>query len=1281
MHSTTPSTSSTNAICWALIAFSLAILPGCVRTPAETAGLLSEQVVVESPILHINRRTEWILAVPEVTEPQVWVTLEHAGERKLFMGVVRDGVAYELYPVSAASHAWVRAASQGGAVAQVHTSLDGIEVTHPIGYLEVASKDVKWLGGAPDAKSRVVALSPSKMAQERFSAAVIAVGRFDGAAFLSKSKPNIPGEDRVVLLVPDGRLPEDNLVVGWAGEGNPLSLPVGLGERIEVRDLDAEMPRDPRMFLTSVARPLGLDAGVDVVMWEYEGRVYLASSDPGDAMLGQEGALPAAIAEEVMVAANNDSAALLLEAYAAFREGSALGALYFATRADFTSRGNARAGRLRAKSLVGDADRAQWLFSEITRDGGDVEGAEAFYLLRALASEGDLERVFSFAPTARGIYARWPATHRGLAMGRTDELLATLLFARQERLDEAYTLSLSAAKSYEYLGDFLAVARVELLRAAIAAQLGKADEANLEAKRARSHAYHGNDVFSTAEAELELAELHLNQSKYDEAAEVAGYALARMQEIENAAGVNRANIVLALIAQSRSPGSIALKDFEEMFRVAKNLRDDAGMASAASAILLAHGGESLEELAVYGRLLGEGRGISGTPSVVRREQAFASICAQGLLTYLEEVDGAQRAELERACARAVARYKVTVSLVASWIARGWSDWMRGRDEQVASLLGQLSRALDEDWRERNPEVAIHAALLESVVTGKTDGEQIDKVLAQMAKIDAARRAPYSIELAHAMRARGQQDIALRVLTIGALHARAARQKELYGQVTLMRLDALAQAGQYDVLKTAVKEATLRFEKAELAKGLPGAKIALARLEIATHEGDRAGVEQAFAEVFAKAKHLEGPTQMEVVNGTAEVLIEGGYHALAASALERADSLAAGMPIELSNSLETKRQDGVAKYLRATIAAHGGDLAKANASASEAAGLLSDDPAPLACAYRAKSLALLGAFEPSESTRADISRELELLQKMQEPLGRHLVRGGKDQAGVVATLRARAELLYIDGRASDALEVLDELSVAGISPRLDAGQAACERGLYTVMAGDTTTGRELLRACAAASSGWDGSYATAWEFLLGEQPLEIRRQALERTLKLGMSAPTPRNRDQFASLLDATAVVSTPVPTKVEGAFASAKDDLARVKALEAHVDALLDRGAVARAAELLDAHGALFYELDGEWPAHLVRLRAKTNFVNLRPDKNISYITRAQAELPIDTPATLRAEIALLGARSALAAGQWGVATKDLKSAYQYAKEADEKALLAKINALSERFSIPLKSP
>jgi|GEM_PF-3994302 len=1260
----------------------------CARTPAQTAGLLEEQVAVEAPTLIVNPRTEWILAVPAGAreQEQVWVTIEHAGERKLFLGVVRDRVAYELHPVSAASHAWVSAASKAKAKLEVHDSLEGVELTHPIGYLEATSlaepgaKPVKWLGGAPDPRARIVALSPTLMSRQRFSEAVVAVGRMDGASFLSRTSATIPSEERLLLLVPDGHIPDDGLVVGWVGSGNPLPLEA-LGEGIEVRDLDVQMPRELDRFYTSVAAPMGLSAGVDVVMWEYEGRIYLASSDLADAMLGQEGVIPAAIAEEVMVAENIDSAARLLEAFASFREGSALGALYFVNGASFSSRGESRAGELRGLSLMGDANRAQWMMSEVTREGESLDGATIYYLMRALASEGDVERVSAFAPTARGVFARWPAKQRWLALGRTDELVARVMFARQEKLEEAFKLSLSAAKSYENSGDFLAVARVELLRAAIASQLNRPEEANIEAKRARSHAYHGNDVFSTAESELELAELYLKQNKLGEAAEVSGYALARMKQIENKAGINRANVVVALVSQYREPGSVALADFEEMFRVARELRDDTGMASAASAILLAHGGESLEELATYGKLLGEGRGISGTPSVVRREQAFASICAQGLMTYVEEVDAARRDGLARSCERAVARYKVTPALVASWITRGWSDWMRGRKEQVASLLGQLSRTLDDEWRGQNPEIAIHAALLESVATGKTDAEQIDTVLAMMSKIDGARRAPFCAELANAMNARGQQDIALRVLAVGALHARVARQKELVQELTLERLAALARASRFEDLKTARKEAELRFEKDELERGVPGARISLATLQIALHEGNSKGAEAAFAQIVSRAKNIEEPAQMAILNGAAEVLIEGGRAALAAGALDRVESLGAGMPVELSNSLDAKRQRGIAKYLRAAIAASKGDRAKVKTFASSAADLLTDDPAPLASAYRARALQLVGAFESSASGREAILAELALLQKLQEPLGRFLVRGGKDQAGVVATLRARASLLYIDGRADEALAVLDELAVAGISPRLDAGQASCERGIYTAMSGETETGRELLRACAASGGGWEGAQATTWEFLLGSQPLGVRRQALERTSKLEMSAPTPRERDQFEALLAASEFSDSAVPAKVESAYASASGGEKKVRATEAYVDALLDRGKVARASEVVEANSALFYELEGEWPAHLVRLRARVHLVNLRPDKNISYMSRAQAELPLETPAALRAEIALLGAQSALAAGQWGVAAKDLGTAYQYAKEADEKTLLVTINALSERFSIPIKAP
>ncbi|CAN0529392.1 unnamed protein product, partial [Laminaria digitata] len=124
-------------------------------------------------------------------------------------------------------------------------------------------------------------------------------------------------------------------------------------------------------------------------------------------------------------------------------------------------------------------------------------------------------------------------------------------------------------------------------------------------------------------------------------------------------------------------------------------------------------------------------------------------------------------------------------------------------------------------------------------------------------------------------------------------------------------------------------------------------------------------------------------------------------------------------------------------------------------------------------------------------RASVIEELEKMSLAQQPFGRYLVSRGTNQVGVVETARARARLLFVDGRSRESLSVLDALAVAGIAARGDRGRVACERGLYTVVSGELELGLELLRVCATSAGGVEAARARAWEALFTEGTLTVR----------------------------------------------------------------------------------------------------------------------------------------------------------------------------------------------
>lgn len=1245
---------------WALCSTCLISGAGCQRTVIPEAGLSEQRLAtISAPSVLINERSEWIVAHAPTMKRTPWVVVEMDGERKLFWAVERGPRTVELLPVSATSHDWMSRASAGAKGVEFIESLTEANLTRPVGLLETGTQDVVWLGAAPSqgVSAVLVGLDAPEGSRDLLSA-VRGIGSVDAA---SKFTPDLPveldPEDERVFVLIDGPAERRTLKVGVAG-----SAPLELSEAFDVAPI--EWGVDVQKFFANVHQRELLEFGVDVAVVDRGGLYYLMPADPLDA-----GGAHAGLFEVGVQAVDRESAELYLMALGRSQASNPLTAAYLARKSGVKIGDSSYAAGLRAEELLGAAGFVQWMYAAHTLGRERLDAPEFLFLARAALAHGERERALAWSGYAVDVFSRWRSPARDLGMGaaRLAQARAFAMDPSPESLGAGLEAARRASEDYKRGGDAIRAARAEQLASVIASQMGEFEEAILEAGRARSRFYYAHDVYACAQSELEMAELYLGQGLGEEATKLARTGRMRMESLESEVGTARGMVIEALVASRFAPGSVSLAELETAHATASKLGDDYGVVSASSSLVLLHPALEPAALARYGQeLRGARTSVSADIIGGRVERAFATACAQGLVGVVGDDPG-----LAGDCERALEGFVPGDGLVLSWLGKGYSALMQGRADEAKSMGERLEALLGGALVADRPELAARVNLfLAAQARSRGDGDA-EKAFdaaarANVSAIDRNLRAARARSLAADAISRGASERAVWLLEDAGRVADEAGQRELGIESRFELLDVSFDLGEVpdDALEK-IRAASTAKEYNVLARAL----VYEAHASWLAGKPD-VGINKRIDAAIAVVP-VEESVAVRVTD--AEFALARGDVSRAATVIE--DVLLGFSGKEKSSALEAKRLEARALNQRARVQLLRGAFAGAFTDASESAGLVADDPsgASVEIASHAYLLMLQAASDATRAGKAVAGLE-ELVSSQSENLGARVIDPERHR-GAVASARALARAKLLVGDATGAKESLDALALAGLSPRGELARVGCEHGMIAMSIGDFSRGQRELEQCVASTTGLEARWATLASLLYSSEDVGQVRRFVDETLSTFGAKLTPRQRARLELILESSATRPSSRLSKLRRAVERAKGDAKIAAANLALTQELIATGAYEEASSLIEQNKSLYYSLEGDWPAELVRLNVQLRLARLEVAEGAVYLQRALTELDVES-VRLDISINLLAARSILMLGQFQQASPYLRDAKLAALELGDRTMVSAIDDLARRFNL-----
>lgn len=1262
-------------------------LTGCQRTALPEAGLTPDELTVEDARLRLNRRGEWIAAVPQGQSMGRYAVVQANGTSRLFYATARGARTAELLPISPTSAGWVARAAEMDAPITFVDDPRTLQGVRGVGLLDANSESITWLGAQESpVPHAAVLMATQPHADLAIAEMVVSAGRVEGARFtpdpLAQTRP--AGTPCFVVL--DGAVREDDFVVGIAGGELPAtSDEVGM----TIRRVEVRAPSSPEAMVAPALQPLALKAEVDVLLLAGESMWTVIQAEPEDSTMA--GGIAAALAEVPLQVETPEDALRTAHALRAARDGHPWRAFHLAMATKITVQGNAVAGKLRAMELLGAAGAAHWFVRGLTASAEVLQAPELVYLARAALIEGDAQRARTYASLAFDVFGQWSGNARDLGLARALTLLAMSQLAADEDPAKALDQIRRAIALYERAGDEVAMARAELFAASVAQQSGEAKVAMLDLKRARSRFYYANDIFSCAMTEMVLAQMYVEQEAYAQAAEAARYAYLRMKDLEHPVGLNRAEITQMVVQHHSPDAAVKTSEVRAAFEEAVAQRDGRGATSAAAALTMMQASTLPDTLTRYGVWLWRAQQRYAYDAVLPHyAAAFSTSCALGLGNQLAEIDAAMGRAVQVECRRVLRTFEAPVALVRVWLTQGWGALLTGQEDEASAMAEQLKQSLAPRWIDAHPQEAARVYYYRASVARRLEGTAEakaleDAALASLDQLDASVRGLQMVRMAHELIAHGELPAARTLLVRGQDVAQANGQQEVALDAILTRLRTYRHVGvdaeEREQMLMGFREdgATLRGASEQTYKLMR----ALIFTHIAHHQfiaGEdvkaKDSLESAFLAVAPDAR-------MDAIT----VRVEAAELAVLRSDLDDAgefvaevEELANGRGRALTASQRGERLRARADLVVARSALMRGEMERARTVAQGAMERLTDDASSEGVHLRADAIRILGSAASSRQEIAALREELQkMLTLLETSPGADLTGDPSMQRAVIEVVRAKAHLAMLAGDARAALDALDAIAVAGLSPRRDAALAGCERGVALVLVGEVDAGRAELAQCAQVATGWEAAQARLMRAVFEYDTVPGKRELLTTLLDTYRDSIYVRDVARLELMREVSTYEDVAAAEKrARRDLERASTQQAKAEAVEALADLLMAKGQLKSAHDLLEAHDQVFYNLEGDWPGRLVRLQGAYDEAILRPDEALRYLGRASAELPADTTESTRSRIALLRARAALMLGQYSAGAAHLNTAAAYAKDAGARALTTEIQALAKRFFLPM---
>lgn len=1290
-------------LCGGLMSLSLG---ACRQAPYGEAGLSSALLEPARATLGVNVRGEWIWAQASSSdEPVELVVVSAADERKLMYARQFGDRTWSLYPISPTTHAWfARAARDPKAkVASVKPSqIEGL--TDAVGWFD--GKSVRWLGPAPGVEVVAARWAPKLPAGDRGEPArlreVLEAGLLvDEAGALSALDSNTMIKPTLGFISVEGArsvraaLP---LRVLWAAGGEPdlpsltkLGAVIGAGNGELFKSWRPEYAHS----LQADAQPMLRD----MIVYHRESsqepwRVSIQDPWRAQAPVGAV-SWPSLLWEPLEVTDKAELDDVSMALYAAWAGWPLTAWAELGALKSLSVHKNKAAPDWRRWELLGAAQRSPWAVGALMEGKTHWSAPDLYTQGQVYLLEGSFDAAAAQARASITAFLKWPRPARDNGIGRSERLLAQALAASKTQGDKtplAQAMREAARGASYHLagGDSFAAAQAEREAAHYAAQALLWDEAIFYASKARSRFYHKGLASWCAQVELELAMIHAGAGQLAQAKRYVGYASQRFKTLNDPIGLNRAQLVLAILSQREDSTLSRVALFEQVLSAAKLFVDPYAELMATVELSLYRPFESQEAQARLLTSLSDHLFASRLSIWEQRVwDATALVCAYGRPS--DDKPGLQAAREREACERAMDHVIFDRELVQAWRARAFARTQLELDAKpllVALRAGLATQASREPKltlpkaAQVTPAQQLMLTVLEQLVTPNRSDDQTIRAVTETlnAYSDPLLSAQLLLSAGVELEERGQEPLARVLLSQAAKVAAEHRQRELWAEATLKSL--LLQ----DRVEGAIEPAALVSARQEAAR-LGVEPSFMLNLEVFKRYSAGLGDERAALFDDATLSALVFESRLAVLLLAANLAQRHGQWAQAQAHLVRLRRLEAGAPPTFVSSSLGRRLRGESLVLLARQGWQRGELDEVARAVKVAHEVLVEEPGLDAQRLRAEALTWWALISTSSKEDAQIDRELTLMTTPEPNATRHSWRHVMGQ-------RARALVAFDRGQLEASAQALEWLSLQGYAledaQAFGRGCALAQLKLVQELEADPQTNAlQWLRFCANANppqrikehvqllsaiserslNAWLDAKSATLDAMTSQE--FTTRHAMSVALLRPTRAQDPRRQLTLTTSLDRARNLGTPI------------DQLEAGLALS---DELLATGQLDDARELLVALKPMLTAELTPAPPELVidynAARLRYYLLRGRPqDAKLDAAALPTLDDAQQRQATINAALArlqLVQAQQALILGQRQLTRQRLSAALKAANLAKSSELIAQINQMASRLHLSI---
>jgi len=1194
-----------------------------------------------------NSNGFWHVVSPTKLDDSKYAVIEKDGVRKAFYVFKKGKYTAFILPISPNAYAFLDPIRDGKIDIEFTNDPETFLTSDPMGWFDAKSKTLTWLGPKIQ-PSKVVLFSEHFENEIRLSTWIAGGAIFDGTA-LAEINYTYPGDHYFVL--PDSFVASNREKVVQYGE---ISLPELPAYNVVKVKGNVESGFTTRFYLQELA----LKTSAEILSYTIGDLSIIYSGTP----VIRNG-LEVGVTQTPLIFSNVGRIPEGIHALQLARTGNFLSSLNLFLGLDFNTTGGNYGAQLRTVELAALGGYVDWGRFVILREQQGLNADDALSIAKMHILSGEAGRAKYFVNQAIDRFENWgPDGVSGLALSY--DLLARIQVLEGGESEAISSLEKSA-KLFENAGDEMRAAEQE-------SRLGQLvfPKDNIAGLKwmllSRSRFYHGHSEFHTALVELIIADMYADAGDEDKAFEMVGYARERFVALNNPAGLNRVDVVVARIEKKK-------EDLRQSIERALKHGDEIGAADAAASLAILDPYSKQRSQLIVTLAIGMQQ-MTERAAIERAQDAMATLCEPEILGEVKQSASvfAMDAVGQKCKVKATLARKKIASL-DPLIRAGYAKLASGDKTAAKEIEGKLNASLNESLRQTSPFKASQIILFQAAIA---NADQKDFRPLENAAIEILRKSVAPNKVAGLIR-----NLVRDVLKYNQLELAAELSKsglELASEQS-RKADAITFAMEHLRLRHQSKDWDQAFIALRLAEPIftdAGEKSAGLLSTLAFYEGDllyRTGKSSQGVKsnllAKEKIKAAKAEEQIAIYVLAIEFALSRGQSEDAKSLLADATRVSTGQ--SFAKATEGYSYSAWVSVLHGNIQYLEGRDAEAYKSYANAASMLMGQKGHLALKVFIKANRGLGV---SARTENEARKVVNALEKLQDD-----IRENEPQLLADSAI-ALAEIRILRGRPDEALKTLLD---SGLTQNSTV-ESSCWWGRASVLIGKFKGAQAALKRCSTFGVFPENFEAKMLLSLLSDAEMEKKAHQVSMLSKAFDKRLSVRQKQRIR-LIEGIAKkrknnAFREEKMKVGLTRAKEKNDLEALRwAAEKYANFLIESGRPSDAIgffEEKDIRNA-FYEKD-ETHSAMVRLRMLAKVRGLTPILAMNYGYQVAEALDEGISFDDQAAILIYIAQNDFILGLWSHASLVIQEGFNILGEVKDRSWQRQMKALVKSFSLSI---